>query len=342
MRTSPQNENPEGFEPEGGLHGQAFGIYARAPCLRCRNGDCPDGRIASRRGAELQVDAPAAGEAATDDTPEILVTARRREESLQDTPVAISAFSAEMLEDRQITQTQDLERITPSLQFKPAGQLSGNSASSVVFIRGVGQLDPTAAVDPGVGIYLDEVYLGRAVGGAIEFGDIASVEVLRGPQGTLFGRNTIGGAILVRTRQPELGEFSGRAPRPRRRDDLYEGFAALNMPIGDTVAARVSGGFRKRDGYVIRAFDGLDLGNDNGYSLNGALKWEPIDRLRPVPSRRLHQARREWRALRLRRDQRAGAGRRDRQRRRRLPWRDHSLRAARRPAIRASARPTCR
>lgn len=211
---------------------------------------------------------------ATDDG-DIVVTARRRAERLQDTPVAVSAFTAEMLETRQILQTQDLERVTPSLQFKPAGQLSGNSASSVVFIRGVGQVDPTAAVDPGVGIYLDEVYLGRAVGGAIDFGDIDGVEVLRGPQGTLFGRNTIGGAILVRTRQPELGVFSGRARFRVGTDNLYEGFAALNIPLGSTLAARVSGGFRKRDGYVIRAFDGLDLGNDNSQSFNGALKWEP-------------------------------------------------------------------
>ncbi len=206
---------------------------------------------------------------------DIVVTARRRSERLQDTPVAVSAFSAETLATRQIQQTQDLERVTPSLQFKPAGQLSGNSASSVVFIRGVGQVDPTAAVDPGVGIYLDEVYLGRAVGGAIDFGDIDGVEVLRGPQGTLFGRNTIGGAILVRTRQPELGVFSARGRLRTGTDNLYEGFAALNIPLGQTVAARVSGGFRKRDGYVIRAFDGLDLGNDNSRSINASLKWEP-------------------------------------------------------------------
>ncbi|ODP37565.1 TonB-dependent receptor [Sphingomonas turrisvirgatae] len=223
---------------------------------------------------------PALGQEATPraaeaDTGEILVTARRREESLQDTPVAISAFSAEMLEERQIQATADLERITPSLQFKPAGQLSGNSASAVVFIRGVGQVDPTAAVDPGVGVYLDEVYLGRAVGGAIDFGDIAGVEVLRGPQGTLFGRNTIGGAILVRTKQPVLGEFSGRVRARAGQDNWYEGFAALNVPLGETVAARVSGGFRKRDGYVIRAFDGLDLGNENRWSLAGSVKWEP-------------------------------------------------------------------
>ena len=205
----------------------------------------------------------------------IVVTARRREESLQEAPVAISAFSAEMLQDRQIQQTADLERITPSLQFKPAGQLSGNSAASVVFIRGIGQLDPTAAVDPGVGIYIDEVYVGRSVGGTIEFGDIESVEVLRGPQGTLFGRNTIGGAILVQTREPEFGELSARGRFRVGEYDLVEGFAAVNLPISDTVAARVSGGFRNRDGYVIRAFDGLDLGNEDSFTVNGALRFEP-------------------------------------------------------------------
>jgi iron complex outermembrane receptor protein len=225
--------------------------------------------------AFAQDDVPVAETQSIDPSMDIVVTARRRDERIQDTPIAITAFSGDMLENRQIQQTSDLERVTPSLQFKPAGQLSGNSASSVVFIRGIGQVDPTAAVDPGVGVYLDEVYLGRAVGGAIDFGDIAGVEVLRGPQGTLFGRNTIGGAILVRTRQPELGEFSGRGRVRVGQDNYYEGFAALNVPLGDTAAARVSGGFRKRDGYVIRAVDGLDLGNDNSYSLNGAVKWQP-------------------------------------------------------------------
>jgi len=205
----------------------------------------------------------------------IIVTARRREETLQETPIAISAFSAETLEERQILQTQDLERITPSLQFKPAGQLSGNSSASVVFIRGVGQLDPTAAVDPGVGVYIDEVYVGRAVGSTIEFGDISSVEVLRGPQGTLFGRNTIGGAVLVRTREPEMGVLSGRGRVRAGSDDWFEGFGALNIPIGETAAARVSGGFRKRDGYVIRDFDGLDLGNEDMVAANAAFRWEP-------------------------------------------------------------------
>ena len=167
------------------------------------------------------------------------------------------------------------EGITPSLQFKPAGQLSGNSAASVVFIREIGQLDPTAAIDSGIGIYIDEVYVGRSVGGTIEFGDIESVEVLRGPQGTLFGRNTIGGAILVRTRDPEFGRVSARGRFRVGVFDLVAGFAAIPVPISDTIAARLSGGFRNRDGYVIRTFDGLDLGNEDSVTVNGALRFEP-------------------------------------------------------------------
>ena len=228
---------------------------------------------------EAKKEAPAAkpeAEPVVKAAEEIVVTARRREESLQDTPIAVSAFSAQLLEDRQIRQTQDLERITPSLQFKPAGQLSGNAAASVAFIRGIGQLDPTAAVDPGVGTYMDEVYLGRAVGAQMDFGDVdvAGVEVLRGPQGTLFGRNTIGGAILLRTRSPEIGDFGGQARFRVGDDSLYHGFGALNLPLGNTLAARVSGGFRKRDGYVTRP-DGLDLGADDNYSVNGGLNWVP-------------------------------------------------------------------
>jgi len=233
------------------------------------------GAISVPAAAQSSAERETQSEATAGQGSEIVVMARRREESLQETPIAISAFSPEVLEMRQIHTTQDLERITPSLQFKPAGQLSGNSAASVVFIRGVGQVDPTAAVDPGVGIYIDEVYVGRSVGGTIEFGDIAGVEVLRGPQGTLFGRNTIGGAILVRTREPDFDELSGRARFRAGNDNLFEGFAAINLPIAETMAARVSGGFRKRDGYVIRAYDGLDLGNEDIVTMNGAFRWEP-------------------------------------------------------------------
>lgn len=239
----------------------AFGIASLAMALT------------SPAAAQETDDAGASNAQASGDV--IVVTARRRDESLQETPVAVTAFTSEALEARQIVQTQDLEKFTPSLQFKPAGQLSGNSAAAVVFIRGVGQLDPTAAVDPGVGVYIDEVYVGRSIGGTIELGDIAGVEILRGPQGTLFGRNTIGGAILVRTREPELGELSGKARLRTGSDELVEGSAGINLPLGDTAAMRLSGGFRKRDGYVMRVYDGIDLGNDDVITFNGSLKWEP-------------------------------------------------------------------
>jgi iron complex outermembrane receptor protein len=118
------------------------------------------------------------------DDQEIVVTARRREESLQDTPVAITVLSGEALERQQIVSTTDLDQVAPNLQFTSYGTLTGNNSAAQVFIRGIGQTDATPAVDPGVGIYIDDVYMGRSVGGAMEFRDIASVQVLRGPQGT--------------------------------------------------------------------------------------------------------------------------------------------------------------
>lgn len=206
----------------------------------------------------------------------ITVNARRRQESMQETPIAVSAFSAKELERRGIESTQDLDRVTPSLQFATSGQLSGNNSAAVVFIRGVGQLDPTSSVDPGVGIYIDDVYMGRSAGGAMDFKDIASVEVLRGPQGTLFGRNTIGGAVLVRSADPSE-DFAGKARARIGEDNLREAFVAVDLPVSDELLTRFSAGTRKRDGYVIREFDGQDLGNDNTYTLNGTIQYQPSD-----------------------------------------------------------------
>ncbi|NVK57458.1 MAG: TonB-dependent receptor [Alteromonadaceae bacterium] len=206
----------------------------------------------------------------------ITVNARRRSESMQETPIAVSAFSAKELERRGIENTQDLDRVTPSLQFATSGQLSGNNSAAVVFIRGVGQLDPTSSVDPGVGIYVDDVYMGRSAGGAMDFKDIQSVEVLRGPQGTLFGRNTIGGAVLVKTAEPS-DMFGGKARLRIGEDNLREAFVAVDLPITTDLLSRFSAGTRKRDGYVTRVYDGQDLGNDDTYSLNGTIQYTPSD-----------------------------------------------------------------
>jgi len=204
----------------------------------------------------------------------IIVTARRREEDLQDTPVAMTMLTADTLERQQITGTVDLDKVAPNLQFHSYGTLTGNNSAAQVFIRGIGQTDATPAVDPGVGIYIDEVYMGRSVGGAMDFRDIASVQILRGPQGTLFGRNTIGGAVLITTNAP--GEGAGNTIRLGvGEDNLREAFGAFDLPINDQWSARVALGARQRDGYVTRSFDGQDLGDENMYTGQAALRWEP-------------------------------------------------------------------
>src|SRR5690242_16822686 len=170
---------------------------------------------------------------------EIMVTARRRAESLQDTPVAITALSADALERQQVVSTTDLDKIAPNIQFHSYGTLTGNNSAAQVFIRGIGQSDATPAVDPGVGVYIDDVYMGRAVGAAMEFRDIAHTQVLRGPQGTLFGRNTIGGAVLLTSNAPGSGSLVRATVG---EDNLIDGFAAVDLFEGEQWAARISGG----------------------------------------------------------------------------------------------------
>lgn len=207
---------------------------------------------------------------------EVTVTARRVEENLQDTPVAVSAFTAEALERRQISGTDDIGKITPNLQFTNNAPLAGNNNSSVIFIRGVGQISARANTDPGVGLYIDDVYMGQSVGGTMEMRDIAGVQVLRGPQGTLFGRNTIGGAVLLATAEP--GEaFGGKVKVGAGENGLFEIFGAVDLPISDTLKTRFSLGAKQQDGYVTRISDGVDLGDTDNYTFTGKLVFEPTD-----------------------------------------------------------------
>jgi iron complex outermembrane receptor protein len=209
---------------------------------------------------------------------EITVTARRVTENLQDTPLAITALTGDALADRQVFSTDVLDQVVPNLQFGDNAALAGNNHSSQVFIRGIGQTDPTSTVDPGVGLYIDDVYMGSAVGGTMELRDVESVQVLRGPQGTLFGRNTIGGAILISTKDPG-DEFGGTVRAGLGADSLLDGFVALNAPLSPAVKARFALGIRKQDGYVTRP-DGTDLGDSNVFT--GSMKWlfTPSEKLR--------------------------------------------------------------
>jgi len=252
---------------KGKLFGSVLGYTATASCLL---GTLPVG-ISAAQAAE-------SAQAADEELQEVVVTARRRAESLQDTPVAVTVFSGDALESMQVRGTTDLDKVVPNLQFHSYGTLTGNNSAAQVFIRGIGQTDATPAVDPGVGLYIDDVYMGRSVGGAMEMRDIANTQVLRGPQGTLFGRNTIGGAVLLTTNGP--GEGAGNTLRVSVGEDkLIDGFGAFDLLDGKQWSARASAGFRKRDGYVERVFDGKDLGDED--SLNGqiALRYKPMDNL---------------------------------------------------------------
>jgi iron complex outermembrane receptor protein len=206
----------------------------------------------------------------------ISVTARRQEENIKTTPIAVSAFTGDGLEARGFQDVSDVAKVTPNVVFDGAAPVSGNSAAPSVFIRGVGQLDFTINSDPGVGIYVDGVYMARSVGGIIDLLDLERVEVLRGPQGTLFGRNTIGGAIQLISKKPALDETEGFAKATYGSDNRREVQGSFNLPIGNNSAAKLTGIVKKRDGYVENAL-GQDLGDDNTFSLRGQYRWQPSD-----------------------------------------------------------------
>lgn len=191
---------------------------------------------------------------------EITVTARRREESLQSTPIAITAISGADLESRGETQIDAVSHFAPNVNFSAAGTSSGSSSAAVVFIRGVGQNDFLPTTEPGVGLYVDGVYYGRTVGSMIDLLDLERVEVLRGPQGTLFGRNTVGGAINITSRKPS-DEFSADVRGTVGTDQRRDLSARVDLPLSDSFKTSAAFLTRNRDGYVHRG-DGVDLGGD--------------------------------------------------------------------------------
>lgn len=197
---------------------------------------------------------------------EIVVTALRRAETLQDTPVAITAFTAEALEARSIDTLDSIARFTPSIRFDGAAALSGGNYNATVFIRGIGQNDFAIFSDPGVGFYVDGVYYARSIGGIMDAVDLQSVEVLRGPQGTLFGKNTIGGAVLINTQRP-TDQFGGKLELTTGRFDRMDVKGTLNVPLADgKVLTRLSVSSLNRDGYAKRLSDGGDMGDRNADS----------------------------------------------------------------------------
>lgn len=220
---------------------------------------------------------------------EVVVTARKRTENLQDVPVAVTAFQGIDLERRDLSDISQLSNLTPNVTLRPTASLSGSSNSSAFFIRGIGQTDFAVTTDPGVGTYIDGVYIARSVGGVLETLDVESIEVLRGPQGTLFGRNTIGGAVNVRTKKP-ADELAGDLRLTIGRYDRIDVAGAVDLPVNDKLKLRFSGLTQNRDGFVQRlvtdpAFQtdgnivGDEQGNENSDTVRASILFDATDDL---------------------------------------------------------------
>lgn len=176
---------------------------------------------------------------------EIVVTARRRAENLQDVPIAVTAFTADTLEQQGAPDITALQRSTPNVTFQVA---RGSNSTLTAFIRGIGQQDPLWGFEPGVGLYVDDVYIARPQGAVLDIYDIDRIEVLRGPQGTLYGRNTIGGAIKYVTRR--LGdEPSLKARAEVGFDNERNAVASGTLPLTDNLSVGAAIAQYSRDGY---------------------------------------------------------------------------------------------
>lgn len=207
---------------------------------------------------------------------DIIVTARRTSERLQDVPVAVTAFGGAALAERSVATLDEIAKFTPNIRFDGAAALSGGNYNATVFIRGVGQNDFAIFSDPGVGFYVDDVYYARSIGGVMDAVDIDSVQVLRGPQGTLFGKNTIGGAVLINTAQPDLNRVSGQVDAIYGSYNRIDVKGAVNIPIVPGLAAlRISAATLNRDGYVKRLFDGGTQGDRSAQMARAKLRIAP-------------------------------------------------------------------
>ena len=212
----------------------------------------------------LAMAGPALAQPEDDGVEDIIVTAQFREQNLQETPLAISAFSGELLEARGATDTNDIDMFVPNAVIQPLG--AGWGSTVAAFVRGIGLNDNILSYEPGVPIYVDDVYLGRNQGAIMDLLDLERVEVLRGPQGTLFGKNAIGGTVRFISSKPtgEGGEVSVTAGE-RNRLNVRGMFDTAIVP--DKLLLRIAGSSKTQDGYV----DILDYECVNGPgSLGGA------------------------------------------------------------------------
>ena len=206
---------------------------------------------------------------------EVIVTARRRAESMQETPVAVTALDADSLRDAGVRNLADLNQVAPNIDVATA---NGNAPLANIYIRGIGQRNSGANIDSGVGIYIDDVYVGRPDGALLDLNDIQSVQVLRGPQGTLFGKNTTGGA-LVFTTNPPVNEFEGSVGLRVGDHDRLDAEFVVNLPLTGRLWTRLSGVSISRDGYIDNRYDGEDYMDEDRQSLMWRTRWVATENL---------------------------------------------------------------
>ncbi len=209
---------------------------------------------------------------------EVLVTAQRREQSLQEVPMAVSAFTRQQLDDLQADNLDSIQGAVPNLNLV---QGRGSNSSVNIFLRGIGQPDALQSFDPAVGVYLDDVYMSRIQGSMFKLYDIERIEVLRGPQGTLYGKNTPGGAIKLITRNPGE-ELEAAASLTLGNYDRTQGSVYVAGPLTDTLSASFSVLHDERDGFVTDPIDGEEYNDENTTVMRLKSVWTPNDRFQAI------------------------------------------------------------
>ena len=201
---------------------------------------------------------------------EIVVTAQKREQSILDVPISVTALSGELLEDRGFNEVNDLQFIAPNLTFS-----QGNTSRiSNLAIRGVGTLTFSDSIEGSVGIVIDGVVIGRAGGGLFDFADIERIEVLRGPQGTLFGKNASAGLLNIVTKRPsDVPEFDGSVSYASPLGQ-FKASASVSAPISDGAGFRLSGFYNESDGLIDNPLDGRNLNGTEEYGIKGKLDFD--------------------------------------------------------------------
>jgi iron complex outermembrane recepter protein len=220
--------------------------------------------------AQTGADATGVGETGLE---EIVVTAQRRAQNLQEVPIAVSAFSAAELENRGVTETLDLIQYVPNLF---GSNNTGLGSANAYYLRGLGNTETIATFDPPVGTYIDDVYISRQNANNFGFFDVERVEVLRGPQGTLFGRNTTGGAVNVILKKPGE-EFAGFAEVGYGRFEKYMFRASVDLPFGEDFGVKLSGYYQDDKGYVKNVTTGDRLNDNDGSGLRAGVRFDISD-----------------------------------------------------------------